>query len=401
VKLDAKTVASLALAPGKLDTIYFDSAMPGFGLRLRMGAAGRLLRSWVVQYRHAGANRRLLLGSAEVLGAEQARTAAKKVLAQVALGADPQADRSDRRSKDRLSLRSVIDQYLAGKKARPRTFYEVRRYLTGDYFRSLHGRPIDQVHQRDIAARLVVLEREAGTATARKARAALSALYVWAMRSGLMTSNPAIGTPVPANAPSRERVLTDDELARIWRSCGDDDHGRIIRLLILTGARRSEIGGMAWSEIDFGRGVWTLAAARSKNHRPHTLMVMPMMQQILDTVPHMASRDQLFGFRGAGFTSWSAAKARLNAASGVTGWNVHDIRRSVATRMADLGVQPHIIEQVLNHQSGHKRGPAGIYNRSSYEREVRAALALWHDHVRAIAGGGERKVLPFAPGQAN
>jgi integrase len=115
------------------------------------------------------------------------------------------------------------------------------------------------------------------------------------------------------------------------------------------------------------------------------------MRAIIDAVPHMVTRDQLFGFRAVGFTSWSAAKDRLDAASGVTNWNVHDLRRTVATRMADLGVQPHIIEQVLNHQSGHKRGPAGIYNRSPYEREVKAALALWQDHVAASSRAANAK----------
>ena len=103
---------------------------------------------------------------------------------------------------------------------------------------------------------------------------------------------------------------------------------------------------MAWGEIDDERGTWTLPAQRSKNRRPHTL---PLMRAIIDAVPHMVTRDQLFGFCAVGFTSWSAAKDRLDAASGVTNWNVHDLRRTVATRMADLGVQPHIIEQVLNH----------------------------------------------------
>jgi integrase len=393
MKLDAKTVAAIALPPGKRDVIHFDEAMAGFGYRLRMGSRGRLLRSWIVQYRYGGAHRRLLIGSAEVLGAEQARAAAKKVLAQVALGADPQGDRGERRGKDRLTLRAVTDEYVASKKARARTLYEVRRYLTGDYFRLLHSKPIDQVGQRDIAARLMVIERESGTATARKARAALSAMFVWAMKSGLVTANPAIGTPAPAAAPGRERVLSDDELARIWRACDDDDHGRIVKLLVLTGARRSEIGGIAWSELDLERGVWTLATARSKNHRPHALPIMPMMRHILDAVPHMVGRDQLFGARGAGFQTWSANKQRLDAASGVNDWVVHDIRRSLATRMADLGVAPHIIEQILNHQSGYKRGPAGTYNRSIYEREVRAALALWSDHVRSIVDDGRRKIV--------
>ena len=114
------------------------------------------------------------------------------------------------------------------------------------------------------------------------------------------------------------------------------------------------------------------------------------------------SREQLFGEHADdGYTAWGRGKDALDARSGVSAWTVHDIRRTVATRMADLGVQPHIIEQILNHRSGHKAGPAGIYNRSNYEREVRAALALWEDHVRSLVASGERKVIPMAPAQAS
>src|SRR4029077_4229470 len=112
MKLESKSVAALKL-DGKTDMIHFDDALPGFGYRLRQGAGGRVLRSWVVQYRRAGGSRRVLLGNADVLSAEQARKEAKTVLAQVALGSDPQGDKADRRGKDKLSLRSVIDEYLA------------------------------------------------------------------------------------------------------------------------------------------------------------------------------------------------------------------------------------------------------------------------------------------------
>jgi integrase len=145
------------------------------------------------------------------------------------------------------------------------------------------------------------------------------------------------------------------------------------------------------------RGVWTLPAARSKNGKQHQLPLMPLALDVIAAVPRLATRDTLFGMRGGGFTSWSGAKRELDARSGVTGWTVHDIRRSMATGLANLGVQPHVVEQVLNHQSGHKRGVAGVYNRSSYEREVRAALALWADHIHALVEGGERRVLNFQP----
>jgi integrase len=167
-------------------------------------------------------------------------------------------------------------------------------------------------------------------------------------------------------------------------------------LLILTGCRRQEIGGMFWSELDVERGTWTLPKERSKNGRAHTLPLPAMAWSVINAVPRIASRDHLFGVRaGSGFTAWAANKTALDQRLGdtVAPFILHDIRRSVATRMADVGVQPHIVEQILNHQSGHKAGPAGIYNRSSYEREVRIALALWADHVRTLITGGERRVV--------
>jgi integrase len=397
MKLSAKTVAALKL-DGKRDVIHFDDQLSGFGYRLRAGAGGKVLRSWVVQYRRGGASRRLLLGSAEVLSAEQARTMAKKALGLIANGADPQADKADRRDKDKVTLRAVIDEYLAAKQpqVRRRTLVEIRRYLTV-YCRPLHGMPVDAVTRKDIATRLVAIGREHGSITAARTRAALSAFFTWAMQMGIVEANPVLGTAKPQDTTPRDRVLSDAELAAIWRACGDDDFGRIVRLLILMPCRRSEIGGMRWDElVDLERGLWTLPAERSKNGRAHTLPLLPMALTIIKAVPRMATRDHLFGVRANGFTRWEDSKAAVDARSGVTGWVLHDIRRTVATKMADLGVPPHVIEQVLNHVSGHKSGVAGIYNRSSYEREVRSALALWHDHVRTLIEGGERKILPLS-----
>ena len=192
--------------------------MPGFGYRLRRGAGGKLLRSWIVQYRRAGVSRRLLLGSAEVLGVEHARAMAKKALGRVANGEDPQADRIERRDKDRINLRSMIDEYLLQKNHRcaRAPWREIRRYLTGAYFKPLHGMPIDQVTRRDVAARLVVITREHSTIAAARARATLSAFFVWAMQSGLVESNPVIGTLKPQDTKPRERVLS----GKNWRRSG-------------------------------------------------------------------------------------------------------------------------------------------------------------------------------------
>ena len=421
MQLDAKTVAALELGD-KTDVIYFDDALPGFGYRLRLGAGRKVMKSWVCQYRRAGGSRRTLLGAGEVLSAEQARQAAKKVLAKVELGGDPQGDKASRRDKDKLKVKALIAEYLELKRTqvrqrtkttlRAKTLTETQRYLTGSYFRPLHALPLDGVTQKDVALCLRAITRNSGEATMALARGKLNAFFVWCMQEGLITANPVIGTRKPEKAEARDRILmnkvrvNDDyvydygPLAAVWRACKDDSYGRIIKLLVLTGCRRGEVGGMAWSEIDSEREVWTIPSARSKNHRKHELPIMPLMAAILADVPRMATRDQLFGSRGAGFSHWAVSKSLLDERSGVTGWTVHDIRRTVATGMANLGVQPHVVEAVLNHFSGHRAGVAGTYNRSGYEREVKTALAQWHDHVRSIVAGGERKVLSLMPAVA-
>ena len=171
----------------------------------------------------------------------------------------------------------------------------------------------------------------------------------------------------------------------------------MVAAVILSACRRAEIGDMAWSELDDPERptTFTIPASRSKNGKARTLPVTPTMARIIAGVPQMATRPQLFGQRSHGFTRWSIDKAELDRRSGVKGWVVHDARRSVATKLADAGVQPHIVEEILGHSSGgHKRGPAGIYNKSVYATEVRNALLMWDDHVvRVLVAGGERKVL--------
>jgi integrase len=398
--LAAKTVAGLTLPPGKTDHIAWDDDLAGFGYRIRVGAGAKIRRSWIAQYRRAGRTRRVLLGSANVLGADAARAAAKKVLAAVALGEDPQSDRADRRGKDRLSVRSVIAEYLEAKRAQVRanSFTGLQRYLTGPYFRSVHALPVDMVTRKDLAACLVHIARKNGAASVGRARSVLHAFAVWCMQMGYIEHNPVIGTIKPKQVGARDRVLTDVELAAVWHACGDDDYGRTVRLLILTGCRRQEIGGMRWSELDAEGGTWTLPKERSKNGRAHAMPLPAAAWNIINAVPHMAGRDQLFGINAAaGFTAWAVNKSALDARLGdvVAPFTLHDLRRSAATGMADIGIAPHVIEEILNHASGHKRGVAGVYNRSIYEREVRAALALWADHIRALVDGDRRKVLSF------
>jgi integrase len=346
------------------------------------------------------ATRRVLLGNAAVLSGAQAREQAKKVLGRVALGEDPQAERRDRRGKDQLNLRSVIEEYLQAKEVelRPRSFADIKRYLTGSYFRVLHALPVDTVTRKDIAGRLVAITRESSSNTAARSRDLLHAFFVWALQMGYVEQNPVLGTIKPKEAAGRTRVLSDAELAAVWCAAGDDEHGKIVKLLILTAARRQEIGGIRWSELDEEGGTWVLPAARAKNNHAHTLPLPPPAWAIINSVPRLADRNHLFGVRAErGFSTWALAKSNLDKRLGdtVAPFVLHDLRRTVATKMADLAVQPHIIEEILNHRGGHKAGIAGIYNRSSYVREVKAAMALWADYVRALAEGGAPKIVPF------
>ena len=202
MNLTAKTVAGLELPAGKTDHIAWDTDIKGFGYRMRIGAGGVLLKSWIVQYRRAGGHRRSTLGSASVLSAEQARGLARKTLAAVHLGGDPQSEKSDRREKDEHTMRAVITEYLEAKRPtlRPRTMVEVTRYLTSDYFKPLHGMPVDTITRKDIAGRLVHIIRNSSSITAARARAVLCGFFVWAMQMGYLAdakANPVVGTIKP------------------------------------------------------------------------------------------------------------------------------------------------------------------------------------------------------------
>ena len=293
----------------------------------------------------------------------------------------------------------MTEAYLAAKQPelRPESFRVTRLYLTGPYFRILHPMAITAITRADVATCVRAIVRKHSVPTAAAARRALSALFAWAIADGLLGNgaNPVDGSHRPEDPPPRERVLADSELVAIWHACVTDDYGRIIRLLTLLGNRRQEVGGLRWSELDLKAGTWTLPPERSKNNRAHAVALPPAALSIIKSVPR-TDRDHLFGDRaGAGFTTWSRAKLDIDRrlAGAVKPWRVHDIRRTVATRMADIGIEPHIIEACLNHYSGHRRGVAGVYNRSSYERAVKAALARWGEHVLALVEGREDKVV--------
>jgi hypothetical protein len=240
MRLTRSTVAKLALPPGRSEAIYFDEALPGFGVRIRAGGK----RTWIVQYRVGTKQRRVTLGNVEVLDPDKARLAARETLAKVQLGGDPQIERAETKARASVTVGAVVSRYLedAAERQRARSLDATRRYLRV-HWAPLKEIPIDRVHRATVAARLKEIAKENGPVAANRARQCLSAFFGWAMREGLTDLNPVAATNQAVEETSRERVLSDDELKAIWRTCRDDTFGRIVRLLILTGQRRDEVGG--------------------------------------------------------------------------------------------------------------------------------------------------------------
>jgi integrase len=213
-------------------------------------------------------------------------------------------------------------------------------------------------------------------------------MFHWAMRAGIAEANPAAFTNKEGER-TRSRVLSAGELREIWTALPEGDYGSIIRLLILTGQRRTEIGDLRWSEIDLKRCIISLPPERTKNTRRHVIPMPEAVRSIVRATPKTEGRDFVFGYGNGGFSSWSRCKRRLdatiNARRKMEPWTIHDLRRTAATMMADdLGIQPHVIEATLNHASGHKGGIAGIYNRARYEKEMQSALTAWAKRVAEI-----------------
>jgi integrase len=400
MKLSKSSVARIALSTGKSDEIFFDDELPGFGLRIRAGGS----RRWVIHYRQAGLQRRHTIGSAASMDVEEARRRARKVLVAVDDGKDPAAEKATKRAAAALVLSGVMRDYLAAKErwgGKPRSIEENRRHLD-KLWKPFHSLALGALSRPVIAARLRAIAQHNGPVTADRARSTLSAMFSWAIGEGLCESNPVIGTNRASDDKPRERVLSDAELVLIWNAAPPNAYGRIVKLLMLTAQRRDEIGGLRWPEVTLEPSpMIVLPGERTKNHRAHEVPLSAAAVAVLEAQPRIIGRRNVFSGTERGFSGWGQSKAALDAACGVRGWRLHDLRRTAATRMADLGVQPHVIEAVLNHISGHKAGVAGIYNRSSYAAEKRAALDLWANHLMVAIAKAEGSNVVELPARAS
>ena len=201
----------------------------------------------------------MVLGAVGAIDAGKARAAAKDLLAMVRLGRDPAGERLEHRQKIEETFGALLPRFLTRQRAKlkPRSLEETVRHLE-QHAKPLHVRSIEQIDRRELAVLLARIAEKSGPSAANRVRASLSAFFSWVVREGLVDANPVIGTGRAVEVGARSRVLADAELVEIWTALGDDQYSAIVRLLILTGARRDEIGSLSWSEIDLEGAVITL-----------------------------------------------------------------------------------------------------------------------------------------------
>jgi integrase len=392
MNLTDRTARAERLPAGKTDAIVFDEKLPGFGLRIRAGGK----KTWIAQYRFGTAQRRLNIGSIEEVNAAKARQSAANIFAKVRLGQDPQAERRSEQRKAGDVFEDLGQRYLKAKGGlRAGSYREIERHIE-KYWAPFNRRSIHTITRADVAKRLAEIADASGIVTANRARATLAAVFTWAMRQGELEANPVTATNKAGEETPRDRVLPDSELVEVWKACKDDDFGTIVRLLILTGQRREEVGGMADSEIKVESRLWSLPRDRTKNKLPHDVPLSETALALLAAHPRRPKRDLVFGdTESRPFSGWSRARraldvriseARTEASIEIplAPFTLHDLRRSMATRLGDLGIQPHVIEALLNHISGSKSGVAGIYNRATYAAEKRQAVDIWAAHLEAL-----------------
>jgi integrase len=391
-KLTALAVANIKPpAKGRLE--YWDATLPGFGLRVTDKGA----KSWTTLYRTHGKLRRLTLGHFPALSLAAARERAREALQAVELGNDPAAEKAETREAATANpFEAVIAEFVERhcKARKNRGWRRQQVDLQREFLPYWRGRSIASIKREDI---LEVLDRIADRTSPVRANrylALLKKLFSWAAERGYVDASPAAVVKPPGREVSRDRVLSDGELKTVWRACGEAGYpfGDLFRLLITTGQRLGEVASMRWENIN--GTAWTVPADIAKNGVANEVPLSMLAAGILDRIRERGQDVDGWVFpatndSGNPVSGFSKAKAHLDKALLVSGhqippWRLHDLRRTGASGMARLGIEPHIIERVLNHISGSQAGVAGVYNRFRYEPEKRAALEAWAAHLAQL-----------------
>jgi integrase len=385
-----------ALQAGAVTGFLWDDELKGFGLKITAGGSA----SYVVQYRMGGreakTRRYTIGGHGSPWTPFTAREEATRLLRLVAQGIDPvESDKQRRREAVDLAFTNYADRFAADCKGKGWSTL-VTRSLRRHVKPVMRDKALPTITRIDVVA---VFDRMPPNQAAirRIVCAVLRRLFRWAVSRGDIDRSPMEGMETPKAVKPRERWLSDGELARVWIQAPECHRcfGPIVRLLIATGQRREEIGGLHWQELDRGEREMRLSGDRTKNGEPTTIPLNDLAMSELDKVAgseKWPNRGRVFPTAtGAAFMAYHKGKTKLDrliskdGGAPMPGWRLHDLRRSLATGFQRLGVRFEVTEAVLNHVGGSRSGVAGIYQRHDWKPEKREALATWNDHLsRAI-----------------
>jgi integrase len=347
---------------------YTDDSVPGF--QVRVSAGGAKAFSLV----HGRNRARVAIGRYPTLSLADARTEAKRLLAEEALG---------KHRAPRVLFEKAVDTFLISyckQKQSAGTAKESKRILNKHFMPSLRHKNLGEIRTQDVTK---VLDRLLDTPSeANHAFAKIRLFFRWALRMRHIESSPCAALQMPAKSVSRDRVLTDLELAKVWGAATEYPFGTIVRLLILTGARRGEIASLRSDYIDNDKKTITLP--HTKNKRPHTFPYSDMAAAIFEAVP--GEEGYLFPGRGSddAVNGWSKFKLAFDKRCRIEPWTLHDLRRTFATNLAALGTPIQVTEKLLNHISGASGGIVGIYQRHTYQAEMRTAIEAWEKRLSAL-----------------
>jgi integrase len=384
VRLTKSAIDALPTLPS--DNIYWDAGLPGFGVKVT--PKGR--KVFLALYRTGGAGSRLrkyTIGPYGRVTLAMARGQAQKIFAARLDGRDPAAEKKEAKRRlvaDRMD--DVVEAFIAERLSHLRTAKRLENRLRRDVLSRWGGRTIHEIKRRDVID-LVTEVSQRGLGAGRRVLKILKTFFRWCVGRAVIDFSPAEGIPNPGRETRRDRVLDDSELAAVILSartmprpfCG------ILEVLALTGQRREEVTQMAWAEIDAKTRTWRIPAERSKNGKAHLVHLSAPAWAVIEGMPR--THGIVFPTTGKKhFQAFKLAKRELDRRSGVAGWWLHDIRRTVVSGMARLGVPPHVADKILNHQSGTISGVAAVYQRHDFLAERKDALDRWALHVtRTIA----------------
>jgi integrase len=376
-----------ALSTPQTDIVYWDAGFPGFGVKVT--PKGR--KVFIVLYRNGDASsklRKYTIGPYGRVTLHQARLAAQKVFVAKLEGRDPAAEKRERKRRvvaDRVE--DLLESFIVQRLSQNRSGGEIARLLRREVGGAWTGKSIHEISKRDVVEVVSAIEQRGAPIAANKSLKSIKTFLRWCVGRAILDQSPAEGVPLPAKEVARDRVLHDQELAQVIlaaRKIGGP-YGGIVELLALTGQRREEVAGLSWQELDLEQRVWTIPKSRTKNGKAH---VVHLSEQSLAVLNRADQRGPLvFSVLGTKpFQEFSTAKRLLDDLSGVTGWRLHDLRRTCVSGMARLGVAPHVADKILNHQAGTISGVAAVYQRHDFLAERRTALDLWGAHIGQLLG---------------